>query len=191
MGEDHTQAKRRLRGAFRALAHETSVASRAAASATACRRLGERGELAAAGHVALYVPLDGEPDPAHLAEIALRAGKGVYYPRVTAEGLEFVAADPRTFRAGPLGVPEPSAGPRLPPDGGLFFVVPGLAFDLGGTRLGRGGGHYDRALAARPGAARFGLAFEFQVLPRLPRAPWDVPMNGVATEARWVEGTKT
>jgi 5-formyltetrahydrofolate cyclo-ligase len=70
----------------------------------------------------------------------------------------------------------------------VLFVVPGMAFYLLGTRLGRGGGHYDRVLASHPDSVRVGLAFEWQILPRLPRARWDVPMDAVATESRLVGG---
>ena len=63
-------------------------------------------------------------------------------------------------------------------------LVPGLAFDRAGRRLGRGGGHYDRLLARAPLRAAFkiGLAFAWQLQPRVPAARHDVPMDLVATE---------
>ena len=63
-------------------------------------------------------------------------------------------------------------------------MVPGVAFDPRGVRLGRGAGCYDRALARHPTALRVGLAYEMQVVPSLPEATWDVPMDAVVTEAR-------
>jgi 5-formyltetrahydrofolate cyclo-ligase len=85
---------------------------------------------------------------------------------------------------GRFGIPEPDGD-----DGGqgeaVFFelvVVPGMAFDRDGYRLGRGGGYYDRFLSAARFRAAVGLAFAWQLLPELPRDPWDVPVGAVATE---------
>jgi 5-formyltetrahydrofolate cyclo-ligase len=66
----------------------------------------------------------------------------------------------------------------------VLFVVPGLAFDSAGTRLGRGGGHYDRALATYPRGLRVALAAEAQLSPDLPSDTWDQPVDAVVTERR-------
>jgi 5-formyltetrahydrofolate cyclo-ligase len=64
-------------------------------------------------------------------------------------------------------------------------VLPGLAFDLRGYRLGRGAGYYDRSLPALgPGARRIGLAFECQVVECMPADPHDVPVDRIVTEDR-------
>jgi len=68
-----------------------------------------------------------------------------------------------------------------------LFIVPGIAFDLRGHRLGRGRGAYDRVLARHAAAGRIGLAYEFQVVPLLPSEPWDAPMDTVVTNARIVD----
>ena len=66
-----------------------------------------------------------------------------------------------------------------------LVVVPGVAFDAAGRRLGRGRGHYDATLAGLPaGAARIGLAFELQLVPEIPEEPHDVRLDAVVTEAR-------
>jgi 5-formyltetrahydrofolate cyclo-ligase len=70
----------------------------------------------------------------------------------------------------------------------VCFLVPGLGFDQRGVRLGRGSGWYDRALARHPQGVRVGLAYEFQLVPSLPEATWDVRMNAVVTEARVLDG---
>src|SRR4029453_3218470 len=90
-------------------------------------------------------------------------GRGcpVYFPRVSEAGLEFLAARPDTLRAGAFVLSEPQDGPRLSPGcRGIPFLGPGLTFDGSGARLGRGGGHYDRALAGYPGALRLGLVLD-------------------------------
>jgi 5-formyltetrahydrofolate cyclo-ligase len=135
----------------------------------------------------VYAPLGGELDVTPVAATATRDGKAVYYPRVGAAGLEFVRAETGALRPGRFGVLEPTEGVALEPGTEpTLFVVPGVAFDLRGVRLGRGGGHYDRALAAHPAPARLGIAYEFQIVPRLPQAAWDAPMSGVVTDARLI-----
>jgi 5-formyltetrahydrofolate cyclo-ligase len=73
------------------------------------------------------------------------------------------------------------------PPGPLVVLVPGVAFDEAGGRLGRGGGFYDRSLAAlRATGAVYavGLAYEAQMAARVPRDAWDEPVDVVATERR-------
>ena len=80
----------------------------------------------------------------------------------------------------------PRAAARLVPTAAIpLFLVPGLAFDPAGRRLGYGLGCYDRAFAdAAPGALKVGLAFELQILESVPADPHDVPMDFVVTEDR-------
>lgn len=187
MEGNHDHVKRllraRLRAARRALPSEVVIA----ASAAAAQRILELPGFVAARHVVAYIPVEREIDPGAVVTTAKVSGKCVYYPRRTGGTLEFLAAEPHTFRHGPGGIPEPVAGVPLPHEpAGTLFLVPGLAFDLRCVRLGRGAGGYDRALAAHPDALRIGVAYDFQVLPLLPAAPWDIPMHAVATEARLV-----
>jgi 5-formyltetrahydrofolate cyclo-ligase len=142
----------------------------ARASARACDRVFALAAFAAARHVVVYAAMGNELDPRPIAERALAAGKDVYYPRPPGEPAGFAS------RRGTV----PLAGNAI----GVLFVVPGVAFDPRGARLGRGGGWYDRALGAPPGGIRVGLAFDFQVLPVLPEAPWDVRMHAVVTDER-------
>ncbi len=66
-----------------------------------------------------------------------------------------------------------------------WIVVPGLAFDLSGTRLGFGGGYYDRFLATHPESHTIGLCFDSQLHPEpLPREPHDIPVDTIITETR-------
>lgn len=71
------------------------------------------------------------------------------------------------------------------------FVVPGIAWDLRGYRIGFGGGFFDRLLAAaRPDAVKIGLAFEFQIAPPLPADAWDIPVDLIVTEARTIQAVQ-
>src|SRR5262249_23728508 len=67
---------------------------------------------------------------------------------------------------------------------GILFVVPGVAFDVGGARLGRGIGWCGRALGRSPAARRVRLAHCFPILPHVPLPAWDVRMHAVVTETR-------
>jgi 5-formyltetrahydrofolate cyclo-ligase len=141
--------------------------------------------FALARHVVAYAARSDEVDPSAIVDHALAASKIVYYPRVAGAGLEFVACRPRDLRPGTFGVPEPGTGPRLEPGApGILFLVPGLAFDPHGVRLGRGGGHYDRALSAHPSGLRLGLVPDADLAARLPSDAWDQAVDAVATERR-------
>ena len=82
---------------------------------------------------------------------------------------------------GVAGIMEPRVTCWVEPQDMDFIVVPGIAYDRQGGRLGQGGGHYDRLLA-RCSAFKVGTAFEFQLRDRLPRAEHDVPVDAVVTE---------
>jgi 5-formyltetrahydrofolate cyclo-ligase len=145
--------------------------------------------------VAGYVAAKGEIDPAlALADVATR-GAVVALPRVSAEAprLRFHRADAGPLVRGAFGLLEPAAtAAELAPDALDVVIVPGLAFDADGRRLGFGGGYYDGAFGAdAPGvgkqrAVRIGLAFDFQLVARCPAGEGDVPVDAVVTEARVV-----
>src|SRR5262249_61676779 len=119
------------------------------------------------------------------------AGQATDPPRVGGDHLEFLGPEPNEWVRGPSGTPEPANGRPLGADAvRLCFLVPGVAFDGRGARLGRGGGWYDRALAGHPDAARLGLAYDFQVVPFVPEASWDVRMHVVVTETRVLAGVE-
>lgn len=80
------------------------------------------------------------------------------------------------------GIPEPAAPAPTAPEADVI-VVPGVAFTAGGTRLGYGGGFYDRYLAEATGT-RIGLCYDFQIVEDLPAGPHDIPMDRIVTEAR-------
>jgi 5-formyltetrahydrofolate cyclo-ligase len=156
-------------------------------SAAACDAVLRLPSFAGARHLVAYAAIENEVDPVVIVERALEAGKAVYFPRDGGGRLEFVAAPAAALRARERQIPVPPDGPPLPPrTESVLFLVPGVAFDEIGGRLGRGRGWYDRALARHAGGLRVGLAYDFQVVPRLPEAAWDVRMHAVVTEARLV-----
>ena len=142
------------------------------------------GPLLEAGRtVASYLAIGPEIDPA-LQGLSIRLA----YPRVAGERLTFHFGEPGSFIAGYAGILEPPAGsPAATPD---VVLVPLVAADLGGNRIGQGGGHYDRALAAlRAGGpvTAIGIAWEVQLLPAIPADPWDQPLDWIATPQRLVD----
>jgi 5-formyltetrahydrofolate cyclo-ligase len=144
-----------------------------------------------ARHVVAYAAASGEIDPLGAVRAAMARGQAVYFPRVVGPSLEFLCCPPEALRSGAYGLPEPIEGYPLPlSSADVVFLVPGLGFDPTGTRLGRGGGHYDRALVEYPAAPRLGLACDAQIRSSLPREPWDQPVDAVVTERRvlWTAG---
>ena len=175
MGESYDHDKRRIRRGMEPRRARLTPDEIARLSAAACDRVVALAAFAAARHVVVYLPIGGEMDSTAIADRALADGKRVYHPKGGSRTPGFVLA----------GAPDAGSGPPIPsPD--VLFVVPGVAFDLRGARLGRGSGWYDRALAAHPGGVRVGLAYDFQLVPVLPEAPWDVRMDAVATDVRLV-----
>jgi 5-formyltetrahydrofolate cyclo-ligase len=153
--------------------------------------------LAGAKHlkrIAIFSALPGEPQLAELQ--AYRAGPDFLYPLVRDDqSLSFhEVRDPGTLRVGHRDIrePDPNQHPRVPTELIDAFLCPGLGFGLDGTRLGRGGGYYDRALAAgRAEAIRIGVCFRDQVVPVLPREAHDAIMTHLADESGLLELTPT
>jgi 5-formyltetrahydrofolate cyclo-ligase len=138
--------------------------------------------------LALYAPLGAEVDTATLAAAAVLGGRRVAYPRLRPAGLgmAFCACPPEALVMGPLRALEPPAGAvEVAAEELDLVLVPGVAFDAAGRRIGRGRGHYDATLSGlRPGAWRVGLAFEAQLVAAVPEEPHDARLDAVVTEAR-------
>lgn len=189
MGDDQERTKSRLRREASLARGGLDAAGAVRLTADVCRRAAALPAVGRVRHLVAYSPIGREVDPARLVRDALAAGATVYYPRSREGGLEFLAAGPDRLAPGPHGTREPTDGPALPPDASdVVILVPGVAFDPRGVRLGRGLGCYDRALANHPTAFRIGLAYEIQIVPALPECPWDERMDVVATEARLIRG---
>ena len=139
--------------------------------------------------VMLYGSMPREVRLDSLGTLALSQGKRVVCPRVDFATRRMVAAAVERWEdglvTGRMGIRQPGEGAREAGRGEISLVlVPGLAFDAGGGRLGRGGGFYDRFLAELPPETRFlGVGIEEQVVVAVPRSNWDVAVHAVATDA--------
>lgn len=186
--------KRSLRRAMDNQRSQLPAAERARASREACDRLLDLPELRAltarGGCVAGFVAVRSELDPAPALSEARRRGARVAFPRVADEArprLRFHLADDADLRPGRFGIPAPGAEQaEVTADDIDLVLVPGLAFDANGGRLGFGGGYYDEFLEAtahkRPCVV--GLGYDFQVVDGCPTEPRDQRVDCVVTDAR-------
>ncbi|MFF1495614.1 5-formyltetrahydrofolate cyclo-ligase [Streptomyces sp. NPDC058304] len=186
---DKAGLRRELLAARRALSPEFLRTSALALSRSAL----ELPELADAQTVAAYVSVGAEPGTRDLLDALRAAGKRVLLPVLLPDNdldwaeYEGPGSLAEAAHPGKMRLLEP-AGPRLGPDavaGADAVLLPGLAVDGRGMRLGRGGGSYDRVLArlARAGAhpALVVLLYDEEVVARVPEEPHDHPVQAVAT----------
>jgi len=149
--------------------------------------------MAMARRVMVYLSMAGEAGTGALIERLLEAGVEVAGPRVDWDARTILPAqitDPMTdVVQGNLGVPEPAPStPGMALETIDVVLVPALAFDLRGFRLGRGAGFYDRFLAhpSRNGLA-MGFGLEAQLVQRVPTEPHDARLDAIVTERRLLE----
>ncbi|MBI3874686.1 MAG: 5-formyltetrahydrofolate cyclo-ligase [Verrucomicrobia bacterium] len=179
-----------LRQRLRAELKSFSPAERAAASAKAVNLFQQQPVWHSARAVLLYAPLAEELDVWPLASQALSMGKQLVLLRHQSDGTHYtprVVTDlERDLARGPHGIREPREECRLVATNQLdLLLVPGLAFDVRGGRLGRGRGVFDRLLAAASGA-RVGVAFDFQLVDAVPTEAHDAKVDCVLTPTRWL-----
>jgi 5-formyltetrahydrofolate cyclo-ligase len=187
-----TAEKTALRRAVRARRRALPAADVRAASAAVVARLASLPAVARARTIALFAAraADGELDPAPLAD-----GRRALFPVVAAAPSEpggpallFRAAAPSELVPDRYGIPAPAASaPAVALDDADVVIVPGLAFDRAGRRLGEGAGFYDAALRGAPRPLRVAVAHDFQLVDRVPVGPADEPVDLIVTPAGVVE----
>ena len=190
-------AKSRLRAAVRERIRAMDAGARVEASRHACERLASDSRFAGASSVMLYMPMRSELDVTPLAMTALSQGKRVSVPRADAEtgtltpiGVESVDAD--AMPADAMGVRTPACGPEVAPESLDLVVVPGVAFDRSGRRLGRGAGYYDRFLSRlSPHTATAGICFDEQLVDAVPHGEHDRIVDCVITPSKTVSTSRT
>lgn len=194
--------KKTLRAEITRRLADIGPAAAAAASAQACAHVRELLPPARGLRVMLYLAVHGssEINPQSLALDYAQAGGVVCFPRIDWHNVSMAAwaVDPGDTRTEIRrhGVPEPVTGEPVDPASLDLIVVPGLAFDTTGGRLGRGGGFYDRFLAPIARSADTstgnrdmhpllcGICLEDQMVTRVPVFAQDVRMNAIATNRR-------
>jgi 5-formyltetrahydrofolate cyclo-ligase len=184
------EAKRTMRQTVLAARDALPAEARAAASQAIAERFGQRADFREARAILVTLPFRNEWDTRVLVRAALLAGKTIAAPRVdnATRMLELYAvADPEgDVVLSAQRIPEPSSQcPPVAREAIDFVVVPGIAFDRDGRRLGYGGGFYDRLLPLlSPRAARVAGAFDLQIVPRVPVGPNDIGIDAIVTESQ-------
>jgi 5-formyltetrahydrofolate cyclo-ligase len=176
--------KARLRAEMAERRKRLAPAEAARAAQAVAGRVRELPAFRRARVVALYAALADELPSRPLFEAVRAAGKEALLPRTDGDSLAFCRVDAwEELVPGRYGVAEPPSGRAAVAPPGLV-IVPGVAFDRAGHRLGRGEGYYDRAFAAAETAGLLvGVGYAFQLLDKVPHGPHDRRMDGVVTDA--------
>ena len=190
---NHSQASaKKLRSELRAKRGSLSSSFQSRASYAASRQLLKRGSRSAgairrAKSAAIYLPAFGEISPLPLLLPLSKRGMAIYVPvtfgvRMRFTKLSVSAIKRLRLRRHPLGMPAVAGRGSRSVGQVDLVVVPLVAFDSSGNRLGMGGGFYDRALAGAKRTLKLGYAYDFQQVSALRVNPWDVKIDGVVTQ---------
>jgi 5-formyltetrahydrofolate cyclo-ligase len=189
--EATAQEKIALREQMRARLAEHDATGVRAKTAAIWERLSVLREFSAATRLVVYVSTVHEVDTQGLIRQLLAMGRQVCVPRFEPATQGYAASELHDFdtelTTGKFGILEPKPGAIRPValDRIDAALVPGLAFDETGNRLGRGLGHFDRLLRQTSGV-KIALAFDFQVLDEVPAEAHDARMDFIVTETRVV-----
>lgn len=147
-----------------------------------------------------FVSFQSEVDTQEIIKQAIKTGREVYIPRVEAHGLEFYRITGlEGLLPSKFGVLEPQQleADRFDLDKAVgnradiinLMLLPGLAFDIEGNRIGYGAGYYDRYLASHnpSGFHKIAVAYDFQVLEHIPAEPFDIKADVIITPTRYIE----
>lgn len=188
MDDDLQQRKVALRRTVRAAVAELTPHERLEASQRVVAHLLHTPAVRRSPIVLLYAAHGDEIDPGALVADLLEHDQRPVFPRVHEDGLVVAGISDRdAMQPGYRGIPEPT-GPLVDLEAIECAIVPGVAFDLDGGRLGRGGGHYDRLLAQLPRTClRIGLAHSCQIVPRVPMAAYDQVVDVVVSDRAYHE----
>lgn len=152
------------------------------------QRIQSLDSFAQAQRIGLYHALPDEPNLSFLLE-EFHHKKELFIPRVEGDDIAFYAytGEKDLDRHGAYGIAEPTAdmSAAIDPSSLDLLLVPGVAFDRNGNRMGRGKGYYDRFLPATH-AKLIGITFSYRLLDTLPTDPWDLPMHGIITDSETV-----
>lgn len=184
-------SKTALRQEIRRRIKTITSEQRAIASTQACLLLEKQPVWRRAKTIFFYAPLPEELDIWSLLRDSLAAGKTVSLPRFDEATQRYVACQiqdaAKDLNHGQFGIREPGRHcVAIPPNRLDLILVPGVAFDLRGRRLGRGKGFYDQLLASVRGTT-CGVAFDEQIVESVPVEPHDAHLNCILTPTRWIE----
>lgn len=184
----YAMKKKAVRKQFLALRKRLDLLSCARLSQQAQQQLIASTPFSRANCLALYSPIHNEVATEQVFAAARESGKRVYYPRVAGDELDFIEVSKlSSLVKGAFAVAEPQLGEKTTVAELDLVVVPGVAFDLRGYRLGYGRGFYDRQLARKAAETiAVGLCFEIQLCNLLPNDAHDQRVDFIATETKFI-----
>lgn len=172
------QSKSQLRALIRSRKQALTPEEISEKSRVLCRMVTETTVWKNAGTVYGYLPFNQEVRLLPLLQQALAEGKQVALPKCFGKEMHFIlVSDLSKVRASAFGAPEPIDDSPIARDTEALMLVPGVAFDHRGFRIGYGGGYYDRFLAAEPNHPTIGLCFDVQLVSQLEPQPHDIPVD--------------
>lgn len=125
-----------------------------------------------------YLPYNQEVRTVPILEQAIKDGKKVAVPKVYGDTMRFLYLDDLSKVApSDMGIPEPIEDTPVAEDKTALVLMPGIAFDKAGHRIGYGGGFYDKFLSGEPSHPTVALCYDFQVLPKLETEEFDIPVD--------------
>lgn len=182
----NTEEKKAIRNTFRKMRDSLPQEERKEASGRIAERILASDAFWKVRFVYCYAAFGSEADTGRLVEQALKLGKRVAFPRVRGRShMEFCFVRSLADLApGYRGIPEPGPWCRKAPVPfeETLVIVPGIAFDRSGGRIGYGGGFYDAYLAQSDRCIRAAAAFSAQITEEIPMGPFDVKMDMIVTE---------
>lgn len=186
------QAKQALRDQIKARLDDTTPTELYGLSLLASENVISCESFRHARTILMYAPLAQEVDVSHIALRCFQQNRTVCLPKIDWEHrrmwpVPVNSFDDRSLVPDRYGLRVPERGAPMPIEMIDLVIVPGVAFDTDGHRLGRGGGYYDRFLG-QPGflGRCMGLCFDCQIVDAVPRVPHDVVMDYIATERRLI-----
>jgi len=172
--------KKTLRAEIRAKKRAMTAQEIGEKSAALAKAFYETAEYKNAKTIYGYLPYNQEVRTTQMLAHALADGKQVAVPKVYGDEMKFILlSDLSQVAKGYAGIPEPIADGPVAADPTALVLMPGLAFDPDGHRLGYGGGFYDKFLAAEPDHPTLALCYDFQMLPHLDTESYDIPVDRV------------
>ena len=172
--------KQELRAYIRGLKRSMTEAQIESKSAALGRLFRQTELYRAAGTIYGYLPYNQEVRTVPMLEQALRDGKRVAVPKCYGDEMKFIfMEDLSLVEKGYANIPEPIADGPIADDETALVLMPGLAFDREGHRIGYGGGFYDKFLAKEPGHPTLALCYDFQMMDHLETEEYDIPVDKV------------
>lgn len=180
INQQKSQLRKRLRQARLALsAHQVKVNSQAVISHLLTSKLWPQAE-----HIALYLPFNNEID----LQVLLDQDKNYYLPSISGQNMQFHRySTDMSLMTTTYGLQQPKFKSQHPEPDLDLCLMPLLAFDYQGNRLGMGGGFYDRYFGQNNKTQLIGVAHALQQIIQLPTEPWDVKLNAIITEQGFIQ----